>query len=190
MWDKKLCFTRILFFFFLLFTGAHIYPHSFTWKFSHMKIMQIVFFMWNLCEICNSWVFTKWILVTEASRDMISLINNHLNMKYIPSNRHPKCWHCKYSLSLINPLRGVAHPSDRTWVHSVSSYKHRYRVLKQRVYQTKLLNWSRVLIHKERISSSIKTKIFFLWWIPSLPSFVANISCNIIFIFFLGGGIR
>lgn len=111
-----------------------------------------------------------------------------MNMKYIPSNRHPKCWHCKYSLSLINPLRGVAHPSDRTWVHSVSSYKHRYRVLKQRVYQTNLLNWSRVLIHKERISSSIKTKILFM--MNSLPpQFCSQHQLqHIIYIFFFGGG--
>lgn len=113
-----------------------------------------------------------------------------MNMKYIPSNRHPKCWHCKYSLSLINPLRGVAHPSDRTWVHSVSSYKHRhrYRLLKQRVYQTNLLNWSRVLIHKERISSSIKTKILFM--MNSLPpQFCSQHQLqHIIYIFFWGGG--
>jgi len=43
----------------------------------------------------------------------------------LPSSNSPKCWHCRYSRSLIKPLRGVAQPSARTCTHWRSNYENK-----------------------------------------------------------------
>lgn len=46
------------------------------------------------------------------------------NKNRLPSSNSPKCWLCRYSRSLMKPLRGVAQPSARTCTHWRSNYEN------------------------------------------------------------------